>query len=76
MPPDPSPSRFLDWSSLGSPCTRASPHSAPDIRVEQNGNIQNQLSVQSEVEPRQETVRTGSPEEDNITPQTDQQVED
>ena len=39
---------FLDWSSLGSPCMRASPHSAPDIRVEQNGNIQNQLSVQSE----------------------------
>ena len=27
-------------------------------------------------EPRQETVRTGSPEEDNISPQTDQQVED
>ena len=74
MPPDPLPSRFLDWSSLGSPCMRASPHSAPDIGVEQNGNIQNQLSVQSKVVPRQETVRTGSPEEVNISPQTDQQV--
>ena len=55
---------------------RTSPHSAPDIGVEQNGNIQNQLSVQSEVVPRQETVRTGSREEVNISPQTDQQVED
>ena len=76
MPSDPLPSRFSDWSSLGSPHTRASPHSALDIGVEQNGNIQNHLSVQSEVVPRQETVRTGSPEEVNISPQTDQQVED
>ena len=73
MPPDPLPSGFLDWSSLGSPCTRASPHSAPDIGVEQNGNIQNQLSMQSEVEPRQETVGTGSPGEVDIPPQTDHQ---
>ena len=76
MPPDPLPSRFLDWSSLGSPHTRASPHSAPDTRVEQNENIQNQLHVQSAVVTRQEMVRTGSPEEVNISPQTDQQVED
>ena len=76
IPPDPLPSRFLDWSSLGTPRTRTSPHSAPDIGVEQNGNIQNQLSVQTEVVPRQETVRTGSPEEVNISPQIDQLVED
>ena len=75
MPPDTLPSRFLDWSSLGSPCARASPPSAPDIGMEQNGNIQNQLGMQSEVVPRQETVKTGSPEEVNIS-QTDQQVED
>ena len=31
MPPDPEPSRFSDWSSLGSLPTRTSPHSAPDI---------------------------------------------
>ena len=76
MSPDPLPSSFLDWSSLGSPHTRTSPHSAPDIRVEQNENIQNQLSVPSAVVTRQEMVRTGSPEEVNISPQTDQQIED
>ena len=76
MPLDPLPSRFLDWSSLGSPHTITSPHSAPDIEVEQNGNIQNQLSVQEVVVPRHETGRTGSPEEVNIFPQTDQPVED
>ena len=70
------PSRFLDWSSLGSPHARASPHSDPDIGVEQNGNIQNQLSIQSEVVPRQETVETGSPEEVDFSPQTDHQVKD
>ena len=76
MPPDPLASRFLDWSSLGSHHARTSPHSAPDIGVEQNGNIQNQLSVQSNIVPRQETVGTGSPEEVDISPQIDQQVED
>ena len=76
MPPDPLPSRFSDLISLGSPHKRTSPHSTPDIGVEWNGNIQNQLSVQSEVVPREETVRTESPEEVNISPQTDQQVED
>ena len=76
MPPDPLPSRFSDWSSLGSPHARTSPHSAPDIRVEQNGHIPNQLNVQSEVVPRHETVRTSSPEEVIISTQTDQQVED
>ena len=44
--------------------------------VEQNGNIQNQLNVQSDIVTRQETIRTGSPEEVIISPQTDQQVED
>ena len=76
MPPDPVPSRFSDWSSLGSPCARTSPHSAPDIRVEQNENIQNQLSVPSAVVIRPERVRTSSPEEFDISPQMDQQRED
>ena len=31
MSPDPVPSRFSDWSSLGSPPIRTSPYSAPDI---------------------------------------------
>ena len=76
MPPDPAPSRFSDWSSLGSPQARTSPHSAPDIRVEQNENIQNQLSVPSTVVTRPERVGTGSPEEVDISPQMDQQRED
>ena len=71
MPPDPAPSRFSDWSSLGSPCARTSPHSSPDIRVEQNENIQNQLSGPSAVVTRPERVRTSSPEEADISPQTD-----
>ena len=75
MPPDPVPSRYSDWSSLGSPHVRTSPHSAPDIREEQNENIQNQLSVPSAIVTRPEGVRTNSPEVD-ISPQTDQQRED
>ena len=76
MPPDPVPSRFSDWSSLGSPHTRTSPHSSPDIRVEQNENIQNQLSVPSAVVTRPERVRTSFSEEVDISPQTYQQRED
>ena len=76
MPPDPAPSRFSDWSSLGSPRARTSHHSSLDIRVEQNENIQNQLSGPSAVVTRPERVRTSSPEEADISPQTDQQRED
>ena len=76
MPPDPEPSRFSDWSSLGSLPTRTSPHSAPDIRVEQNENTQNQLNAPSAVETRTERVRTSPSEEVDISPQTDQPRED
>ena len=76
MPPDPEPSRFSDWSSLGSQPARTSPHSAPDIQVEQNENTQNQLNVPSAVVTRPERVRTSSPEEADISPQTDRQRED
>ena len=76
MPLIPLPSRFSDWSSLGSPCTQTSPHSAPDIETEQNENIQNQSNVPSVVITRQEGVRTSSSEEVNISPQTDQQREE
>ena len=44
--------------------------------MEQNENIQNQLSVPSAVVTRPERVRTSSPEEVDISPQTDQQRED
>ena len=72
MPPDPVPSRFSDWSSLGSPPARTSPHSAPDIRIEWNGNVQNQLGIPSAEETRPERVRPSSTEEVNISSQTDQ----
>ena len=45
LPSTPLPSRFSDWSSLGSPHARTIPHSAPDRGVEQNVNIPNPLSV-------------------------------
>ena len=76
LPPDPLPSRFSDWSSLGSPCTRTSPHSVPDREMEQNVNIPNQLNVQSGTAPRQETIRASSPEEVIVPFQIDQQVEE
>ena len=47
MPPEPEPSRFSDWSSLGSPPTRTSPHSAPDVPIEPTDNTQNRLTVSS-----------------------------
>ena len=56
MPPEPEPSRFSDWSSLGSPPTRTSPHSVPDVQAEQIDNVQNQLNVSTAGETRQERV--------------------
>ena len=76
MPPDPEPSRFSDWSSLGSLPTRTSPHSAPDIQVEQNANVQNQLTVPSAVGTISERVRTSSPGEVDVSLQMGQQRED
>ena len=52
MPPDPLPLRFSDWSSLGSPHTRTSPHSSPDVRTEQQENIQDLTTIPSAVETR------------------------
>ena len=76
IPPDPLPSRFSDWSSLGSPHTRTSPHNVPDREVEQNVNIPNQLNVQSGTMPRHETIRASSPEEVIVRPPSNQQVEE
>ena len=73
MPPEPEPSRFSDWSSLGSLPARTSPQSTPDRRVEQSKNIQNQLNAPSIVETRTERVRT---EEVDLSPQIDQPRED
>ena len=76
LPPTPLPSRFSDWSSLGSPHARTIPHSAPDREVEQNVHIPNQLNVQSGTVPRHETIRTNSPEEVIVSPPSNQQVEE
>ena len=69
MPPDPLPSRFSDWSSLGSPCTRTSPHSSPDVRTEQQENIQDLTTIPSAVETRQDRDRISSQEEAPVAPQ-------
>ena len=63
MPPEPEPSRFSDWSSLGSPPARTSPHSAPDVQTEQNNNTQNQLNVSTTGETRLERVEVSNSEE-------------
>ena len=69
MPPEPEPSRFSDWSSLGSPPARTSPHSAPDIQTEQNINTQNQLNVSTTSETRPERVEVSNSEGVTIAPQ-------
>ena len=76
MPPEPEPSRFSDWSSLGTLPARTSLHSTPDRQAEQNENTQNQLNVPSAVEMRTERARTSPSEEVDISPQTDQPGED
>ena len=72
MPPEPEPSRFLDWSSLASPPARTSPHGVPDVQTEQSNNAQNQLNVSTTGETRQERIEVGNTEGTTISPQTDQ----
>ena len=76
MPPEPGPSRFSVWSSLGLPPARTSPHSALDVKTEQIDNVQNQLNVSTTVETRPERVETSNSEGVNISPQTEQPRED
>ena len=71
MPPEPEPSRFSDWSSMGSLPARTSPQSTLDRRTEQSKNTQNQLNVPAAVETRTERIRTHPSEEVDISPQTD-----
>ena len=72
MPPEPEPSRFSDWSSLGSPPTRTSPPSAPDVQTEQHDGTQNQLNVSTTRETRQERVEASNSEGVTISPQIEQ----
>ena len=71
MPPEPEPSRISDWSNLGSPPTRTSPHSAPDVQTEQIGNTQNPLNVSNTRETRPERVEVGNSEGVTIASQTE-----
>ena len=77
MPPAPSPSRFTDWSSLGSPHTRTSPQSISNREMEQNVSQPNQLIVQSGTAPnREEATQAHSQEEVIIPPRISQQSEE
>ena len=76
LPSTPLPSRFSDWSSLGSPCVRTIPYSATDREVEQNVHIPNQLDVQSGTVPRHKSSRTTAPEEVIIPPPSSQHIEE
>ena len=71
MPPTPLPSRFSDWSSLGSPHARYS-----NREMEKNVNVPNQLNVQSGTVPREETIRATSQEEIIVSPQINQELEE
>ena len=75
MPPEPEPSRFSDWSSLGSPPARTSPHSAPGVQTVQSDNAQNQLNVSTTGEIRTERVEMSNSEGVNISPHTEQSRE-
>ena len=72
MPPEPEPSRFSDWSSLGSPPARTSPQNVPGVQTEQSDNAQNQLNVSTTGETRQERIEVSNSEGVTISPQTDQ----
>ena len=71
MPPEPEPSRFSDWSSLGSPPIRISPPSAPDVQTEQQDSPQFQLNVPPAETTRSERIDVGNAERVTIALQTD-----
>ena len=71
MPPEPEPSRFSDWSSIGSPPVRTSPPSAPDVQTEQQESTQNQLDVPTAGATRSERIEVGNSERVTIASQTE-----
>ena len=79
IPPAPSPSegRFTDWSSLGSPHARTSPHGTPNREIEQSANQLDQQATQSGSAPtREEATRDHSQEEVIIPPRICQQPDE
>ena len=76
IPPAPSPSegRFTDWTSLGSPHARTSPHGTPNREIEQHADQPDQWTTQSGSAPtREEAARDHSQEEVIIPPRICQQ---
>ena len=71
MPSEPGPSRFSDWSSIGSPPIRTSPPSAPDVQTEQQDCIQNQLDVPTAGATRSERIDIGNSERVTIASQAE-----
>ena len=71
MPPGPEPSRFSDWSSMGSPPVRTSPPNAPDVQTEQQDSPQNQLNVPPAEATRSERIDVGNSERVTIAAQTE-----
>ena len=77
IPPAPLPSRFTDWSSLGSPHVRTSPHGTPNREIEQGASQPDQWTTQSGSMPnREEAARDHSQEEVIIPPRICQQSEE
>ena len=72
MPPEPEPSRFLDWSSMTSPSARTSPHGVTGVPTEPNENAKNQLNVPTTEETRQEIIEVHAAEGVVLAAQTDQ----
>ena len=71
LPPEPGPSRHLDWSSIASPPARTSPHSALDVQP-----AQNQLNVPPAETTRSERIDVGNAERITIASQTEPIRED
>ena len=79
IPPAPSPSegRSTDWSSLGSPHARTSPHGTPNRGIEQSAIKPNQRATQSGSVPTgEEAARDHSQEEVIIPPRICQQPDE
>ena len=75
--PAPSPSRYTDWSSLGSPDARTSPHIISNREIEQNASQPNHLIVQSGTTPnKEETTRAHSQKQVIIPPKICQHSEE
>ena len=79
IPPAPSPleGRFTDWSSLGSPHVRTSPHDTPNRGIKSSANQPDQWATQSgSVPTREEVARDQSQEEVIIPPRICQQLDE